>query len=98
MTTTSYTDSSTFTVTHAREIACKVATDLKRMQRFYGYPSDTDIANFEAELVELLKAQPVETVAYAFKRDGKWIVPTLRYTEEDLLGAASINDDPGLIR
>ena len=36
----SYTESTTFTVTHARHMAAKVATDLKRMQRFYGKPSD----------------------------------------------------------
>ena len=30
----SYTESLTFTVTHARHMSAKVATDLKRMQRF----------------------------------------------------------------
>ena len=29
----------TFTVTHARHMAAKVATDLKRMQRLYGSPA-----------------------------------------------------------
>ena len=29
-----YNESSTFTVTHARHMAAKVATDLTRMQRF----------------------------------------------------------------
>jgi hypothetical protein len=46
----SYTESSTFTVTHARHMAAKVATDLKRMQRLYGIPSDESIASFEAEV------------------------------------------------
>ena len=32
--------SATFTVTHARHMAAKVATDLKRMQRLYDVPSD----------------------------------------------------------
>jgi len=31
-------ESASFTVTHARHMASKVATDLKRLQRFYGYP------------------------------------------------------------
>ena len=39
------TESTTFTVTHARHIAAKVATDLKRLQRFYGKPSDSAIAD-----------------------------------------------------
>ena len=36
-------------------IAAKVATDLKRMQRFYGKPSDERIAAYEAEATEFLK-------------------------------------------
>ena len=34
-------EATTFTITHARHMAAKVATDLKRIQRFYGKPSDT---------------------------------------------------------
>ena len=52
----SYTETATFTVTHARHMAAKVATDLKRMQRFYGSPSDERIAQFEAEATELIRA------------------------------------------
>ena len=45
MSSYSYTvaETQTFSVTHARHMAAKVATDLRRMQRFYGYPSDADI-------------------------------------------------------
>ena len=49
------TQTTTFTRTHARHIAAKVATDLKRMHRLYGAPSDRWIADFEAEVIELLK-------------------------------------------
>ena len=94
----SYTESATFTVTHARHMAAKVATDLKRMQRFYGNPSDVKIAEFETEVTEMLKAGYLETVAYGFKRDGNWIEPTLRYTARDLAGAAANDDDPGRVR
>ncbi|NRQ19025.1 HORMA-1 domain-containing protein [Ensifer sesbaniae] len=94
----SYTESSTFTVTHARHMAAKVATDLKRMQRFYSSPSDAKIAEFEAEVTEMLKAGYLETVTYGFKRDGNWIEPTLRYTARDLAGASANDDDPGRIR
>src|SRR3546814_19711143 len=45
-----------FTVTHARHMAAKVATDLKRMQRLYGSPGDATIATYEAEVTEFLKA------------------------------------------
>lgn len=94
----SYTESSAFTVTHAKHMAAKVATDLKRMQRFYGSPSDAKIAEFEAEATEMLKAGYLETVTYGFKRDGNWVEPTLRYTARDLAGAAANDDDPGRVR
>ncbi|RDL46790.1 hypothetical protein BLJAPNOD_06449 [Ensifer sp. M14] len=92
------TESSTFTVTHARHMAAKVATDLKRMQRFYDQPSDSMIAQYEAEVTELIKAGYLATVTYGFKKDGKWIEPTLRYTARDLAGASSDDNDPGRIR
>ncbi len=94
----SYTESSTFTVTHARHMAAKVATDLKRIQRFYDSPSDQSIADYEAEVVELLKAGYLGTVTYGFRRNGNWIEPTLRYTARDLAGASANDDDPGKIR
>lgn len=68
-------------------MAAKVATDLKRFQRLYGSPSDRAIASYEAELIEFLKAAYLGTVTYGFRRDGKWIEPTLRYTARDLAGS-----------
>lgn len=93
-----YTESTTFTVTHARHMAAKVATDLKRMQRFYGSPTDPEIADYEVEIAELLKAGYLGTVTYGFRRDGNWIEPTLRYTARDLAGSSASDDDPGKIR
>lgn len=94
----SVSESATFTVTHARHIAARVATDLKRMQRLYGAPSDASIASYETEVTELLKAGYLGTVTFGFKRDGKWIDPTLRYTARDLAGGSAADDDPGRIR
>jgi hypothetical protein len=93
----SISESTSFTITHARHMAAKVATDLKRMQRLYGSPNDVDIANYETEVVELLKAGYLGTVTYGFKRDDKWITPTLRYTASDLAGMAANDDDPGRV-
>lgn len=86
-----------FSVTHARHIAAKVATDLKRMQRFYGSPDDIWIAAFEAEIIEFLKMGCLGTVTYGFRRSGNWIAPTLRYTARDLASASADDDDPGRI-
>jgi hypothetical protein len=98
--TDSYTISQTeaFTVTHARHMSAKVATDLKRMQRLYGSPNDASILSYEAEIIEFLKAGYLGTVWYGFRRNGSWIEPTLRYTARDLLGSAANDDDPGRVR
>lgn len=98
MSSYSYTESSTFTITHARHIAAKIATDLKRIQRLYGRPSDQDIADYEAEATAMMKAGYLSSVSYGFKRDGSWIEPTLKYTARDLGGGAANDDDPGKIR
>ena len=98
--TDSYSDSHTmtFTSTDAVYIAAKVATDLKRMQRFYGEPSDEWIQNFETEVIGLLMSGYMGTVTYGFKRGGYWIEPTLFYTARDLSGVTASDDDPGRIR
>ena len=93
----SFTETSTFTRTHAIYIASKVAADLKRTQRFYGKPSDSDIADYEAEVVELLKDGYLRTVTYGFRRNGCWVEPTLKYTAQDLTGGTADNDDPGRV-
>lgn len=90
-------ESTTFTVTHARHMAAKVATDLKRMQRFYGSPTDSKIADFEAEAIALMKAGYLDYVWYGYKRNGCWVEPTLKYTAQDLY-SGSADDDPGKIR
>ncbi len=94
----SYTETAAFTVTHARHMAAKVATDLKRMQRFYGRPSDQQIADYELEVTELLKAGYLGTATYGWKRSADWIEPTLRYSARDLSNASANDDDPGRVR
>lgn len=89
-----YTQTESFTVTHARHIASKVATDLLRLQRFYGSPSNEQINEYEEELVALLKDDYLKDVTYGFKRNGYW-VEALRY--HALPGGNLSNDDPGRI-
>ena len=91
------TQSTTFTITHARHMAAKVAADLKRMQRFYGSPDDQGIDEFEDEIIKLLKAGYLGTVTYGFRRNSQWIEPTIRYTAQDLYGASAVDDDPGCV-
>jgi hypothetical protein len=93
-----FAETTTFTLTHAKHMAAKVATDLKRLQRLYGLPSDTNITKYETEAIELLKAGYFGTLTVGFKRDGRWIEPTLQYTARDLAGITANDDDPGRIR
>jgi Bacterial HORMA domain family 1 len=93
-----FSESQTFTLTHAKHIASKVATDLKRMQRFYNYPSDSSIISFETEVIELLKKGYLGTITYGFQKDAKWIEPALRYTAKELTEMTTTDDDPGRIR
>lgn len=91
-------ETTTFTVTHAKHMAAKVATDLKRIQRLYGEPGDIAIADYEAEVIELLKGGYLGIVTYGFRRDGNWIEPTIRYMTRDLAGTSANDDNPGRIR
>lgn len=90
-------ETKTFTLTHARHLAVKVASDLKRMQRFYGAPDDARIARLEGEITELLRQGYLDNVTYGFRRDGEWIEPTLRYTARELTGDG-LDEDPGRVR
>lgn len=92
----SVTETTTFTRAHAVHIAAKVAADLKRMQRFYGKPSDEWIQKFEAEAIALLRGGCLGKVTYGFRRDGSWIEPALSYTARDLADNA-VDDDPGRV-
>ena len=94
----SYTTTETraFTITHAKHMAAKVATDLKRMQRLYGSPSDREIAEYEEEVTTLLRHGYLKYVGYGFKRSGKWIEPSVHYTSAEL--ASADDNDPGRIR
>lgn len=98
--TNSYTisETTTFTLTYAKHMAAKVATDLKRLQRFYGQPDDNSIAKYETEVIELLKHGYLGTLTVGFRRDNNWIEPTLRYTARDLAGTAANDDDPGRVK
>lgn len=92
-------NTTTFTLTDAKYLASKVATDLMRVHRFYnGIPSVSLIADYETELTWLLRYGCLEHVTYGFQRDGLWTEPTLRYTARDITGIALRDDDPGRVR
>lgn len=96
MESSSYSFNTTFTLTNAKYLASKIATDLKRIQRFYGSPSDSQIAEYEAEITELLKEGYLDNITYGFKRNGIWIKPSVKYNSIELSNG-NTDDDPGKI-
>lgn len=87
--TYTFTATSTFTRTSARHIASKVVTDLRRMNFYYGLPTETEIEHYYSELVELLALGYVESVEYGFKRNGRRIVSVFYEVRAD----GSLADD-----
>jgi HORMA domain-containing protein len=86
----------TFTVTHARHMAAKVAADLMRFRDFYGQPTLERIDAYEREVVALMKGDYLDYVIYGFKRDGK-IVEGIKY-RASAGGVLVADDDPGKLR
>jgi hypothetical protein len=83
----SYTHTSSFTVTHAKYLASKVASDLRQIQRLYGRPVDSEIGDYLLELAILLAGGYLDTVTYGFKTNGNWLL-AVRY---------AVNSDGNLV-
>jgi hypothetical protein len=79
--TTSFTlaTSETYSLACAKQVASKIATDLRQVQRFYDCPADDDIADYAVEAALLSHGGYVDKVIYGFQRDGDWIF-ALEYT------------------
>jgi hypothetical protein len=74
----SYSTTSSWTRTDAREVASKVKADLGYMRIFHGKPSEEFATKLETELTEVLAAGYLSYVIYGFMRDSTWVV-ALRY-------------------
>lgn len=93
--TYSYTESTSFTITHARELASRVAADLHICSVYYGDPSETMIPDYEEELAALLHEGYVEQYEFGFKEEEKRIV-CWRYTVNQY-GNLVAGDRPGKV-
>ena len=80
--TQSFTNTQTFTRTHARYIAGKVAADLLQMQQEYGQPSNQQLNDLVDELVTYLADGYLDYIEYGFRRGDSWVVAH-RYTAAD---------------
>lgn len=71
---TTFTNSTTFTLTHARHLASKVAADLRQCSTLYGQPLSSTIPDYMEELVELLVGGYVSKYEFGFKRNDQRVV------------------------
>jgi len=74
MSTFTHTTSATFTVTHAKHLASKIAADLNACSRLHGKPSLTVVENYNEELVELLRYGYLSRYEFGFKKDDKRVL------------------------
>ena len=88
--------STTFTVTHARYLASKVKTDLYRLHSYYREPSLEDIDKYEQELILLLKEDYLDEISYGFQEDGEWVIAVMYKASQG--GVITTDDDPGGLR
>jgi hypothetical protein len=76
-----FTTTNTFTRTRAEYVASKVAADLRRMNNFYGHPTESEIDLYYRELVEYLVHGFLDSVEYGFKKNGQRVV-SMKYKVE----------------
>src|ERR1017187_4483961 len=89
--TDSYSVTETFSISHARHIASRVAADMRQMSRYYGYPDESKIDDFQEEIAQYLVNGYLATFEIGFKRDGYRIF-TLYY---EVLADGSLSDTRG---
>lgn len=77
--TNSYSLTETFSIVHARHISSRVAADMRLMNRYYGYPSESAIENYLEEIAQLLASGYLATFEIGFRRGGRRRLFTLHY-------------------
>jgi len=67
---------STYTVTEtgARELAGKVASDLRQFSLHYGEPAWSDIPDYMEELEALLHRGYLSTYSFGYRQNGSWMM------------------------
>jgi hypothetical protein len=74
----SYSWAETFSRTHARRLAGRVTADLRQSHLLYGYPSESGLEDYRAELEELLTDGYVARYQFGFSLGGG-LVWSMRY-------------------
>lgn len=93
--TGTFTRSNSFTITHARYLASKIAADMHLCAAYYGLPSEASIRNYAEELAQYLNEGYLESYEFGYEKSGVRIV-TWRYTV-DSNGNITTDDRPGKV-
>jgi hypothetical protein len=67
---------STYTVTDTapRELAGKIASDIRQFSRYYGQPAEGDIRDYLDEIEALLRAGFLSTYTFGYRRGELWVM------------------------
>lgn len=87
------TRTTTFNRSHARDVAGKMAADLRRMSAMYGHPTEQKIEQLIQEVTEMLALDYMATLEVGFQREGKRVL-TLKY-ESRRDGTLNTSDNAG---
>jgi len=93
--TQTFTRSNSFTITHARHLASKVAADMHLCAHYYGTPSEDWIRCYSEELAQYLNEGYLEEYEFGYQRDGVRVV-TWRY-KVDANGSITTDDRAGKV-
>ena len=74
MSTFTITQSATFTVTHAKHLASKIAADMNACSRLHGRPALSTVERYNEELVELLRYGYLRRYEFGFKRNDQRVL------------------------
>lgn len=89
------TATNTFTITHARYLASKVAADMHLCAQYYGRPTEQDIRNYAEELAQYINEGYLAEYEFGYQKADRRLV-TWRY-KIDASGALTTDDRAGKV-
>lgn len=89
------TETRSFTITHARYVASKIAADLELVHAYHGRPSEQRVTEFAEEAALILAARYLKSLEYGFRRDGRTVFALKYAARSD--GTLAADDAPGRV-